>query len=154
MVLHKALPHEKALTVGQVAARSGVSVTALHFYESKGLIQSTRNAGNQRRYGRDVLRRVSLIKVAQGLGIPLAEIHQALLELPEGRTPNAADWARLSERWRNELDERIARLTRLRERLSGCIGCGCLSMENCPLRNQGDRLGERGPGPHLLEPDA
>ncbi|QXI26781.1 redox-sensitive transcriptional activator SoxR [Pseudomonas vanderleydeniana] len=154
MALHKALPTDRALTVGQVAARSGVSVTALHFYESRGLIQSSRNAGNQRRYARDVLRRVSLIKVAQSLGIPLAEIHQALMALPEGRTPTAADWARMSERWKNELDERIARLSKLRDKLNGCIGCGCLSMETCPLRNQGDVLGDQGPGPHLLEPES
>ncbi|SDT38059.1 redox-sensitive transcriptional activator SoxR [Pseudomonas fuscovaginae UPB0736] len=154
MALHKVQPTDKTLTVGQLAARSGVSVTALHFYESKGLIQSSRNAGNQRQYARDVLRRVSLIKTAQSLGIALAEIHRALLELPEGRTPTAADWARMSERWKDELDERIARLTRLRDKLNGCIGCGCLSMENCPLRNQGDVLGEQGPGPRLLEPES
>ncbi|UZE30985.1 redox-sensitive transcriptional activator SoxR [Pseudomonas asplenii] len=154
MALHKVQPTDKTLTVGQLAARSGVSVTALHFYESKGLIQSSRNAGNQRQYARDVLRRVSLIKTAQSLGIALAEIHRALLALPEGRTPTAADWARMSERWKDELDERIARLTRLRDKLNGCIGCGCLSMENCPLRNQGDVLGEQGPGPRLLEPES
>ncbi|MFC3938903.1 redox-sensitive transcriptional activator SoxR [Pseudomonas gingeri NCPPB 3146 = LMG 5327] len=154
MALQKPLPTDKALTVGQLAARSGVSVSALHFYESRGLIKSNRNAGNQRRYPREVLRRVSLIKVAQRLGIPLAEIHLALQALPEGRAPTAADWKNLSEQWKDELDERIARLTRLRDKLNGCIGCGCLSMESCPLRNQGDVLGEQGAGPQLLEPDS
>lgn len=152
MAMQKPLPTDKALTVGQLAARSGVAVTALHFYETKGLIQSYRNAGNQRRYPREVLRRVSLIKVAQRLGIPLAEIHQALQSLPEGRTPTAEDWRRLSENWKTGLDERIAQLTRLRDKLNGCIGCGCLSMENCPLRNYGDMLGAHGTGARLLEP--
>jgi len=139
----------KPLTVGEVAARSGVAVTALHFYETKGLIKSQRNAGNQRRYGREVLRRVALIKVAQRLGIPLAQIGDALQMLPDDRAPTAADWKILSERWRKELDERIEQLLLLRDRLDGCIGCGCLSMEACPLRNHGDVLGEQGPGPHF-----
>ncbi|AZF36607.1 Redox-sensitive transcriptional activator SoxR [Pseudomonas sp. R4-39-08] len=143
---------DKQLTVGQLAARSGVAVTALHFYETKGLIKSHRNAGNQRRYTRDVLRRVGVIKVAQRLGIPLATIGEALRALPEGRTPTAKDWARLSERWREDLDERINKLVLLRDKLNGCIGCGCLSMEACPLRNLGDQLAERGPGAQLLEP--
>ncbi|MGR4975134.1 redox-sensitive transcriptional activator SoxR [Pseudomonas sp. LARHCG127] len=141
----------KELTVGQVAARSGVAVTALHFYESKGLIKSTRNQGNQRRYPRAVLRRVALIKVAQRLGIPLAEIGEALKKLPDNRAPTAADWQTLSAQWSQDLDERISQLMALRDRLNGCIGCGCLSMEACPLRNQGDVLGQHGPGAHLLE---
>jgi MerR family redox-sensitive transcriptional activator SoxR len=141
----------KQLTVGEVAARSGVAVTALHFYEAKGLIKSQRNAGNQRRYPREVLRRVALIKVAQRLGIPLAEIGEALKQLPDNRAPTAADWKLLSEQWSRELDARINQLMLLRDRLNGCIGCGCLSMEACPLRNQGDVLGERGPGAHYLE---
>jgi MerR family redox-sensitive transcriptional activator SoxR len=142
----------KELSVGQLAARSGVAVTALHFYESKGLIKSNRNAGNQRRYPRDVLRRVVVIKIAQRLGIPLATIGDALQALPDGRTPNAHDWERLSASWREDLDERINKLMLLRDKLNGCIGCGCLSMEACPLRNQGDKLGEYGPGAQLLEP--
>jgi MerR family redox-sensitive transcriptional activator SoxR len=141
----------KELTVGQVAARSGVAVTALHFYESKGLIKSNRNQGNQRRYPREVLRRVALIKVAQGLGIPLAEIGSALKTLPDDRAPTANDWKILSAQWSRELDQRINHLMALRDRLNGCIGCGCLSMEGCPLRNQGDVLGKRGPGAHLLD---
>lgn len=140
------------LGVGEVAARSGVAVSALHFYEKKGLIHSLRTAGNQRRYRRDVLRRIAVIKVAQRAGIPLAEIRQALDALPDGRTPTVADWARLSRRWRNDLDARIARLTRLRDSLEGCIGCGCLSLRACPLRNPGDVLAEEGPGPRLLDP--
>ncbi|MBJ2282532.1 redox-sensitive transcriptional activator SoxR [Pseudomonas haemolytica] len=142
----------KELSVGQLAARSGVAVTALHFYESKGLIKSNRNAGNQRRYPRDVLRRVVVIKIAQRLGIPLATIGAALQALPDGRTPNAQDWERLSALWREDLDERINKLMLLRDKLNGCIGCGCLSMQACPLRNQGDKLGEYGPGAQLLEP--
>ncbi|MCK9800052.1 redox-sensitive transcriptional activator SoxR [Pseudomonas chlororaphis] len=139
----------KELTVGQLAQRSGVAVTALHFYESKGLISSNRNAGNQRRYHREVLRRVALIKIAQRLGIPLATIGEALRALPDGRAPTAADWKNLSAQWRNDLDNRINQLIWLRDQLNGCIGCGCLSMEACPLRNFGDVLGERGPGIHL-----
>lgn len=141
---------DKALSVGEVAARSGVAVSALHFYESKGLIRSMRTRGNQRRYRREVLRVVAIIKVAQRLGIPLASVREALASLPKGRTPTAADWRRLSARWRTELDERIARLTRLRSELDRCIGCGCLSIRDCWLRNPWDRLAENGPGPQLL----
>lgn len=141
----------RTLTPGQVAERSGVAVSALHFYESKGLIHSHRNSGNQRRYARDVLRRVAIIKVAQRVGIPLADIGEALSTLPEGRTPTPADWARLSRRWRTDLTDRIDQLTRLRDQLDGCIGCGCLSVSACPLRNPGDALAEMGPGAPLLE---
>lgn len=144
---------KRELSVGEVASRSGVAVSALHFYEAKGLIKSWRNAGNQRRYPRDVLRRVAIIKVAQRTGIPLASIRDAFMALPEGRTPTAADWSELSKKWRAELDERIARLTHLRDQLDGCIGCGCLSLNECPLRNPWDELCEEGPGPRLLDPD-
>lgn len=140
------------LGVGEVAARCGVAVSALHFYEHKGLIASWRNAGNQRRYPREVLRRVSIIKVAQRLGIPLASIKASLDSLPKGRTPNDQDWRKLSARWHAELNERIAKLTRLRDHFTGCIGCGCLSMKECPLRNPWDELSEKGPGPQILEP--
>lgn len=143
----------KELTVGEVAARSGVAVSALHFYESKGLIKPARNAGNQRRYPREVLRRVAVIKAAQRVGIPLASIRAALMTLPEGRTPTAADWRTLSAAWRAELDARIARLLTLRDQLDGCIGCGCLSVESCPLRNPLDELSEQGAGARLLDPD-
>jgi MerR family transcriptional regulator, redox-sensitive transcriptional activator SoxR len=140
------------LTVGEVAARSGVAVSAIHFYEAKGLIRSRRTPGNQRRYPRGILRRVAVIKVAQRIGIPLATIHEALATLPAGRTPTAADWRRLSAVWKRGLDDRIERLLRLRDSLNGCIGCGCLSMKACPLRNPADRLAGEGPGPRLLDP--
>lgn len=145
-------PLQAELGVGEVARRSGVAVSTLHFYESRGLIESRRSAGNQRRYARDVLRRVAVIKVAQRCGIPLSEIRAALGALPRRRTPTADDWAKLSARWRADLDARIARLTRLRDRLDRCIGCGCLSLVACPLRNPHDALGEEGPGPRLLDP--
>ena len=141
---------KRPLTVGEVARRSGVAVSALHFYETKGLIHSVRSAGQQRRYGRDVLRRVAVIKVAQRIGISLASISEAFASLPEGRTPTAGDWARMSSLWRQELDERIMQLTRLRDQLDGCIGCGCLSIEACRLRNPLDELSEQGSGPQLL----
>lgn len=143
--------HHKALSVGQVAKRSGVAVSAVHFYESKGLIGSWRNAGNQRRYTRDVLRRIAIIKVAQRAGIPLAAIRDAFATLPKGRTPTAKDWQRLSAQWAEDLDGRIRRLTQLRDQLGSCIGCGCLSLTTCPLRNPSDTLAEQGPGPRLLE---
>jgi MerR family redox-sensitive transcriptional activator SoxR len=143
----------KELTVGEVAARSGVAVSAIHFYESKGLIKSWRNQGNQRRYPREVLRRVAVIKVAQRVGIPLASVCEALMTLPEGRTPAATDWGKLSAKWKAELNDRITKLTRLRDQLNRCIGCGCLSLKDCPLRNPWDELSEQGPGPRLLDPD-
>lgn len=142
------LPHE--LSVGQVASRSGVAVSALHFYESKGLIESARTAGNQRRYHRDVLRRVAFIRASQGVGIPLQRIKEALDRLPAGRTPTRRDWERLSAAWRDDLDGRITALQHLRDRLSGCIGCGCLSLGVCKLMNPNDVLGRQGPGPHNL----
>lgn len=146
-----AIPRE--LSVGEVAERSGVAVSTLHFYETKGLIRSQRNRGNQRRYPRSILRRVAVIKVAQRTGIPLSEIADALSVLPHDRPLTAHDWRKLSQTWRSLLDERIARLTKLRNELDGCIGCGCLSMQECPLRNPWDTLAAEGPGPRLLEPD-
>ena len=142
---------EKALTVGEVAKRSGVSVSALHFYEAKGLIRSMRTSGNQRRYPREILRRVSVIKVDQRVGVPLAEIRQALSVLPSARSPSVREWKKLSLKWRAELDGRIEGLKQLRDRLDGCIGCGCLSIRNCWLRNPWDKLAQEGPGPRLLE---
>ena len=138
------------LTVGQLAARSGAAVSALHFYESKGLISSRRTAGNQRRYSRDTLRRVAFVRAAQRVGIPLATIREALSELPEERTPTREDWARLSENWRSELDERIRQLNRLRDHLTDCIGCGCLSLDSCVLSNPDDAFGERRSGSRLM----
>ena len=142
----------RPLTVGEIAARSGVAVSAVRFYEAKGLIKSTRNAGNQRRFPRETLRRVAFIKVAQRLGIPLGSISAALKSLPEGRTPTAADWNRLSASWRALLDDRISKLQQLRDQLTSCIGCGCLSLKDCPLRNPLDSLSRQGPGPRLLDP--
>ncbi|TYR30240.1 redox-sensitive transcriptional activator SoxR [Mesorhizobium microcysteis] len=144
-------PLTQDLSVGEVAARSGVAVSALHFYEREGLIRSWRSSGNQRRYAREVLRRVAVIKVAQRTGIPLASIRDALAALPDERTPTAQDWRNLSEGWRAELDERIRKLTQLRDSLTGCIGCGCLSVRDCPLRNPRDELASEGPGARLLE---
>ncbi|MEC4018555.1 redox-sensitive transcriptional activator SoxR [Streptomyces sp. H27-D2] len=131
------------LTVGQVSARSGAAVSALHFYETKGLISSSRTSGNQRRYTRDTLRRVAFVRAAQRVGIPLATIRVALAELPEERTPTREDWAKLSATWRTELDVRIKQLGRLRDHLTDCIGCGCLSLDACVLSNPDDRFGER-----------
>jgi MerR family redox-sensitive transcriptional activator SoxR len=143
----------RPLSAGQVALRSGVAVSTVHFYEAKGLVRGWRSTGNQRRYSRDVLRRVAIIKVAQRLGLPLAMIKQTIDSLPGGRTPTAKDWKQLSREWRNELDRRIALLQRLRGQLDGCIGCGCLSLKVCQLRNPGDTLSEQGPGPRLMEVD-
>ena len=126
--------------------------SAIHFYEAKGLVKGWRTAGNQRRYPRAVLRRVAVIKVAQRVGIPLRVIRDALMSLPKGRTPTAKDWASLSARWRADLDDRITRLKKLRNELTNCIGCGCLSLDSCPLYNPGDKLSEEGPGPRLLDP--
>jgi MerR family redox-sensitive transcriptional activator SoxR len=140
------------LSVGEVAARSGVAVSTIHFYEGKGLIRGWRSAGNQRRYPRGVLRRVAIIKVAQRAGVPLADIAAALAHLPQDRPPSRDDWAALSAAWRADLDRRIGRLTRLRDQLDGCIGCGCLSLSLCPLRNPGDALSREGAGPRLLDP--
>ena len=142
----------KELTVGEIAARSGVAVSAIHFYEEKGLIKAARTPGNQRRYAREMLRRVAVIKAAQRVGISLGAIHEAFRSLPQERTPNARDWAKMSTRWRAQLDERIARLIHLRDDLSNCIGCGCLSLGSCPLYNPGDELSQHGPGPRLLDP--
>jgi MerR family redox-sensitive transcriptional activator SoxR len=140
------------LTVGQVATRSGVAVSAIYFYERKGLVKGWRTPGNQRRYPREMLRRVAVIKVAQRVGISLSVIRKALMSLPKGRTPTAEDWGKLSAQWRAELDNRITKLTRLRDELSFCIGCGCLSLESCPLYNPDDKLSKQGPGPRLLDP--
>lgn len=142
----------RELSVGEVAARSGVAVSTLHFYEAKGLVRSNRNRGNQRRYPRAILRRVAVIKVAQKTGIPLSEIADALSALPHDRPVTADDWRKLSLRWREGLDQRIARLTALRDYLEGCIGCGCLSMDDCPLRNPDDELGKSGTGARLIDP--
>ena len=138
------------LTIGETAARSGVAASALRFYEAEGLIASTRTSGNQRRYERSTLRRIALIQAGKAAGIPLEDIGAALAALPDGRTPTKRDWERLSRRWRNELDRRIETLEALRNRLTGCIGCGCLSLRTCALLNPEDEAAELGSGPHYL----
>lgn len=140
----------REFSVGQVAERCGVSVSALHFYETRGLIRSHRTAGNQRRYGGDVMRRVAIIKIAQEIGISLAEVREALESLPELRTPTRNDWSLLSTVWRDRLNHRIRQLEALRDGLDDCIGCGCLSIDKCQLRNPEDRLGNEGPGARRL----
>ncbi|GGM94928.1 redox-sensitive transcriptional activator SoxR [Terrabacter tumescens] len=140
------------LTIGQVAERTGAATSALRYWEDLGLIDSVRTSGNQRRYERVTIRRVSFIRAAQRIGLSLDEIRAALATLPEGRTPTAGDWARLSRAWRSRLDDQIRRIERLRDQLDSCIGCGCLSLRTCALNNPSDVLADRGPGPVLLEP--
>jgi MerR family redox-sensitive transcriptional activator SoxR len=140
----------ETLTIGEFAARSGVAPSALRYYERQGLITSRRTGGNQRRFARSELRRVAFIRIAQQVGVSLDEIRDALASLPENRTPTRADWARLSARWRHRLEERIALMERLRDQLTGCIGCGCLSLQRCRLINPTDRLATRGPGARML----
>ena len=140
------------LTIGQVAQRTGAATSALRYWEDLGLIASERTTGNQRRYERATIRRVSFIRAAQRVGLSLDEIAGALATLPNGRTPTANDWAILSRSWRGRLDEQIRRIEKLRDQLDSCIGCGCLSLRTCALNNPSDVLAEHGPGPVLLEP--
>lgn len=144
----------QSLTPREAAERAGITISTLHFYEREGLIESTRTAGNQRRYHRDVLRRIAFIRVSQRVGASLTEIAEALASLPASRTPTKADWARLSRRWRDSLDERRAYLDRLRDSLDGCIGCGCLSLKACALYNPDDELGAYASGPVRWRRDA
>ena len=141
------------LTIGELARRSGVSASALRFYEDEGLIRSRRTDGNQRRYERSTLRRVAFVQAGKAAGIPLKRIHEALGSLPEHRSPTRRDWERLSKRWRADLDRRIATLEALRGRLSTCIGCGCLSIDKCELLNPDDEAAALGAGAHYLERD-
>ena len=141
-----------SLTIGQLSERSGVATSAIRFYESRGLLSSVRTTGNQRRYPQATLRRVAFIRTAQRVGLTLDEIGEALATLPESRTPTKADWQRLSRTWRPRLDEQIRRIELLRDRLDGCIGCGCLSLKSCALTNPGDWAAAEGPGPVLLQP--
>jgi len=146
---------DRNLTVGQVARRCGIAVSALHFYEREGLITSTRTPGNQRRYSRETLRRIALIRVAQRVGIPLADIRAALDQLPGGRMPTPRDWRRVAASWQDELNARIRHLEQLRDSFTDCIGCGCLSIDACKLANPHDILANEGPGPRrLLRPHA
>ncbi len=145
---------ESHLAIGALSERTGVAPSALRFYETEGLIQAARSAGGQRRYARATVRRVSFIRVAQQVGLSLDEIREALASLPENRTPNEKDWQRVSASWRPRLDAQIALLERLRDRLDGCIGCGCLSLRSCKLLNPDDRAAQRGPGPrYILDAD-
>lgn len=138
------------LSIGELAARTGLSVSAVRFYETKGLVQPLRNAGGQRRFLRSDIRRLSFVLIAQQLGLSLGEIEARLQELPQGRTPTKADWERISQAIGGTIDARIEMLTRLRDRLDGCIGCGCLSLDKCALYNPGDRASEDGPGPRFV----
>jgi len=140
----------RQLTIGDVATRCGIAASAIRFYESRGLIQSLRTGGNQRRYTRATIRRIAVIRAAQSVGLTLEEISEALAKLPEGRTPAKRDWERLSNAWRQRLDGQIADLERLRDQLSSCIGCGCLSLKSCALFNSDDRAAARGPGARYL----
>lgn len=141
---------EANLSVGSVAKRCGIKVSTLHFYEQKGLIKSWRNQGNQRRYKREVLRRIAVIQAAQKMGITLAEIAQAFNALPDKRTPDKDDWQNLSRQWHQQLTEKINAMTKLRDYMDGCIGCGCLSMKSCPLYNLEDHLAKEGTGAVLI----
>lgn len=145
---------ENELSIGAVADRSGVSQSALRFYEAEGLITSERAPSGHRRFHRDVLRRIAFIRVAQQVGLTLEEIRSALATLPDSRTPNKRDWERLSKGWRPRVDEQIAQLERMRDRLTGCIGCGCLSLQACKLLNPDDEAAADGPGPrYVIDPD-
>jgi len=147
-------PKPQYLSIGEAARRSGVATSTLRFYEARGLISAQRVHGNHRRFHRAMLRRIAIIRVAQKLGLSLDEIAQALAGLPRGRTPTRRDWARLSASWGRQLERRITELQNLRDRLAGCIGCGCLSLDNCALYNAGDEAAERGSGPRFLLGDS
>jgi MerR family redox-sensitive transcriptional activator SoxR len=141
---------EHELTIGALSERTGVAASALRFYEAEGLVHAERTAGGQRRYHRDMIRRVSFIRVAQQVGLTLDEVRSALATLPDNRTPTQKDWERLSASWRPRLDAQIAMLERLRDRLDRCIGCGCLSLRACHILNPGDIAAVRGPGPRFV----
>lgn len=141
------------ITIGELSARSGVAASALRYYESIGLISAERTGGNQRRYRRAVLRRLAFIRAAQRVGLSIEEIRHGLGRLPEGRTPNTADWAKVSRAWNERIEEQIADLRRLQEKLTGCVGCGCLSLKTCPMSNPGDEQATVGPGPSWLSTD-
>lgn len=148
--MHDIDDHARPLTIGEVSERTGVSPSALRYYEAEGLIAAMRTDGQQRRYEREVLRRVSFIRIAQQLGLTLDEVREQLASLPDERTPTKADWARLSRGWRPRLDAQIAMLQRLRDTLTDCIGCGCLSLRSCALYNPDDAAARFGAGPRYL----
>ena len=142
----------KEFSVGEISSRSGLPISTIHFYEAKGLISSNRNKGNHRRYARSVLRKLAVIKVAQKTGVPLEDIKRAMNNIPNDKPVTAEDWDKLAEVWRQELDDRINQLIRLRDMLGSCIGCGCLSIDNCDLINPGDTISKKGPGAYYLDP--
>ncbi len=144
------MAEDRLITIGQLAARTGIAVSAIRFYEEKGLLQSLRSGGNQRRFLRSDIRRVSFILIAQKLGLALSEIESQLAQLPQGRAPTLSDWQQISRRMRYEIDQRINLLTRTRNQLDQCIGCGCLSLQKCQLYNKDDRLGAKGAGPQAI----
>ena len=144
------MPEDRFITIGRLAARTGVAVSAIRFYEEKGLLQSLRTSGNQRRFLRSDIRRVSFILIAQKLGLALVEIESQLAQLPQGRAPTLSDWQAISRRMRFEIDQRIMLLTRTRNQLDQCIGCGCLSLQKCQLYNKDDRMGAKGAGPRAI----
>ncbi len=149
----RAISKNDLVPIGEMARRTGVSVSAIRFYENKNLIEPVRTSGNQRRFLRSDIRRVSFILIAQQLGLSLGEIREELAKLPYGRTPTARDWRKISASIRSHLDEKIAQLERTRDRLDGCIGCGCLSLKTCAIYNPDDRLGAEGAGPRqILQP--
>jgi MerR family transcriptional regulator, redox-sensitive transcriptional activator SoxR len=147
------MPSISMLTIGEVAARTGIAVSAIRYYESQGLVQPGRNAGGQRRFLKSDIRRLSFVRIAQQFGYTIPQIRQQLDLLPKGRTPDKRDWSRISSGFAKKLDARIETLTNLRDRLDGCIGCGCLSLQKCKLYNPGDRAGVHGPGPRYLMGD-
>ena len=142
------------LTIGEVARRSGVSVAAVRFYEERGLVSSLRTAGNQRRFERHSLRRIAVVRAGQRFGLTLGEVADALATLPDDRPPTKRDWTRMSRRWHGLLTARIEAMTKVRDDLASCIGCGCLSLRSCPLYNHDDELAAEGPGPRRLPPAA
>ena len=144
------MSEDRFITIGRLAARTGVATSAIRFYEEKGLIQSLRTSGNQRRFLRSDIRRVSFVLIAQKLGLALAEIEGQLAQLPQGRAPTLSDWQQISRRMRFEIDQRIMLLTRTRNQLDQCIGCGCLSLQKCQLYNKDDRMGAKGAGPRAI----
>ncbi len=146
----KLLSHKDLIPIGEMARRTGQSVSAIRFYEDKGLIEPVRTSGNQRRFLRSDIRRVSFILIAQRLGLTLAQIDWVMRDLPQGRTPTAKDWRKISKAIRETIDARIAQLERTRDRLDGCIGCGCLSLNKCLIYNADDKLAERGAGPRMV----
>lgn len=148
--MSRSLSKNDFLPIGELARRTGLSVSSIRFYEEKRLLSAMRTSGNQRRFLRSDIRRLSFIMIAQKLGLPLSDIEDQLAKLPQGRTPNARDWKTISASIRDQLDARIAMLERTRDRLDGCIGCGCLSLSKCQLYNRDDKIGEGGSGPRLV----